>query len=309
MPVDAILTAFRLVTSGAAVLALTKENLKTSFPPEYGRLYDKSKALMSKREVLDRADSFKAKGEADEREPVQSPIVDALCNLYAAQVGVIYVMYAPAGQGKTFGAQAFLKHFCSLGEGKNIQGFMITGQSLDGNYMSHLGKCLGATDCLEGWIHALLLALDEPDECQPSVLILDGMNSLGQDNVNEDFIKELYGLIEGKKNLYIVIMSSEEELASKMCTFNHGQRIQPLPNTFEGETTAPKWNKMKWKRDQLIQAVKYAFPDFPDRLPGDEKNHQFEFVTDQLTPLQAVMMAKNLKREVIIPGSPTKKKA
>jgi hypothetical protein len=157
---------------------------------------------MSKRTVLSRADSFKGKGEANECEPLQSPIVDALPNLYAAQVGVIYVMYAPAGQGKTFGAQAFLKHFCSLGEegeGKNIQGFMITGQSLDRNYISHLRKFVGTTEDLEGWIHALLLALDKPDGCQPSVLILDGMNSLGQENVNEDFINELYGLIEGKK--------------------------------------------------------------------------------------------------------------
>jgi hypothetical protein len=66
---------------------------------------------------------------------------------------------------------------------------------------------------------------------------------------------------------------------------------------------------MKWKRDQLIQAVKYAFPDFLDSLPGDESNHQFELVTDQMTPLQAVIRAKNLNRKVIIPGSPTKKKA
>jgi hypothetical protein len=33
--------------------------------------------------------------------------------------------------------------------------------------------------------HALLLATDEPESLEPSLLILDGFNSLGQDDVNE----------------------------------------------------------------------------------------------------------------------------
>jgi hypothetical protein len=51
--------------------------------------------------------------ESQQREPVQSPIVNAMIFLYSqpASQGVISVMYAPAGQGKTFGARTLLEHF------------------------------------------------------------------------------------------------------------------------------------------------------------------------------------------------------
>ena len=297
----AILTGFRLVSSGATVVELTKETIKKNYPPEYGRLHDKVRDLMGKRSVLDEASSFEMK-EDDKGEPVQSPIVDALCNLYAADVGVIYVMYAPPGQGKTFGAQAFLKYFCQFDEEESVQGFMVSGQTLDDNYMLHLRDFLGATEEVDGWIHAVLLALDEPKGHQPSILILDGFNSLGKDDVNEAFIKELYGLIGGKKNLFVVIMTSDDTLASKICTFNDGQRIQPLPNTYTGKKTAPEWNRMEWSRDQLIEAIRYTFPDdFPE-------NHKFEFIADPMTPLQAIMAAQKMTRAVKIPGSLTRKK-
>lgn len=157
---------------------------------------------------------------------------------------------------------------------------------------------------LEGWIHPLLLALDEPKGCKPSLLILDGFDSLGEDDVNEVFIKELYGLLEGKMNVYVVIMSSNEAVvASKLCSFNGGQRIQPLPNTtYEGEKAAPKWNGMKWSREQLTAAVKYECPG--DYFSDDDK---LEFMTPTMTPLQAIMEAKNSKRPKKLPGRPKKR--
>lgn len=72
-----------------------------------------------------------------------------------------------------------------------LRGFMLTGQSLASIYYQSLGCALKATD-VEGWIHALLLVLDEPKGQQPSILILDGLNSLGEDDRN--FVKEVYGL-------------------------------------------------------------------------------------------------------------------
>jgi hypothetical protein len=133
--------------------------------------------------------------------------------------------------------------------------------------------------------------LDEPKGRQPSILILDGFNSLGKDDVNKKFIKELYGLSEGKKNFYVVIMSPDEAVASKIFSYNDGQRIQPLPNTYAGEITAPEWNKMKWHRDQHIEAVKYTFTD------DFSEDHKFEFIADHMTPLQAIMKAHNSTQE------------
>jgi hypothetical protein len=77
-------------------------------------------------------------------------------------------MYAPPGQGKSFGARAFLKNFYQFDEDESVKGFMMSGDGIaDNNYMSCLCNALGATDEMEGWIHALLLAMDEPRGRQP----------------------------------------------------------------------------------------------------------------------------------------------
>lgn len=298
---SALLTGFRLVSSGREIAELTKESIKKAFSPGLGTVYDKVKDLMDTRSIIDSATGFKQK-KSRAVVPVQSPIVTALCELYNADKGVIYVMYAPPGQGKTFGARAFLEHFWEFDENEHVKGFMVTGQSLDSNYYQSLSYALKATE-VEGWIHALLLALDRPKEKLPSILILDGLNSLGVEDINENFIKELYGLIEGKLNLFIVVLSSDASVASKICSFNAGQRIRPLPNSYSGKETDPTWNEMKWSRDQLIEAVKYNCPDeFPEDYEGN-----FDFIDDTIkTPLQAVMRAENLNRKKITPGSPKK---
>jgi hypothetical protein len=108
----------------------------------------------------------------------------------------------------------------------------------------------------DGWVHALLLALDEPRGRQPSILILDGFNSLGKEGANEAFVKKLYGLIGGKKTLYAVLVSSESDVAREVCLEQWTENL----TSYTGEATAPMWNDMKWSRDERIQAVRYHFP-------------------------------------------------
>lgn len=69
---------------------------------------------------------------------------------------------------------------------------MLTGQDLDDDYMSQLGAHVGAT-AVVGWMHAILHAMHEHKCREPSLLILDCFNSLGQDDFNLRFIKRLYG--------------------------------------------------------------------------------------------------------------------
>jgi hypothetical protein len=215
-------------------------------------------------------------------------------------------MYAPAGQGKTFGARSFLEHFYTFsGEGDTcVKGFMLTGQDIDDDCMSQLSAHPGAT-AVNGLIYALLLAMDEPDERQPSLLILDGFNSLGKDEVNLKFIKRLYGLMNARKNMIVVVSTQEETVANKLCSLNGGQRIAPLPGTYTGKETSPTWNGMNWSRDLLMEAVRYEFPE--NFLP----NHEFDFIVSGMTPLQAIKAAllslRTGKRGP--PGSPNKKKA
>ena len=248
---------------------------------------------MHQRAILCDFDGFEMnlrRGETNQAEPVQSPIVDGLINLYSesypAPQGVVYVMYAPAGQGKTFGARSVLEHFYAFqGEGdKCVKGFMLTGQNPNNDYVSQLSAHLGAT-AVKGWVHALLLAMDEPENLEPSLLILDGFNSLGEDNVNLNFVKTLYGLMNAKKNMIIVISTQEEVVANKLCSLNGGQRIAPLPGAFTGEETSPKWNGMQWSRDLLIEAVRY---EFPGKFP---MNHNFDFIVGDMTPLEAIKAA------------------
>lgn len=103
---------FRLNKPGSDVVDLTRESI-LKFPADYRRVYDHVRNLMKERSVLDEANNFELKRDADGGlvDPVRSPIIEGLCNLYTSSRGIIYVMFAPAGQGKTFGAKAFLNHF------------------------------------------------------------------------------------------------------------------------------------------------------------------------------------------------------
>lgn len=306
---------FQLVSGASNVAGITKQAFDKLVVQDasLGNVYKKVKELMDQRTILCESDGFAMKqgGECDQTEPVLSPIVDGIINLYSqsqpAPQGVIYVMYAPAGQGKTFGARSVLEHFYAFpGEGDNrVKGFMLTGQALDNDYMSQLSAHLGAT-AVNGWVHALLLAMDEPENLEPSLLVFDGFNSLGKDNVNEDFIKNLYGLMNAKKNMIIVVSTQEKTVANKLCSLNGGQRIAPLPGTYTGEETLPMWNGMKWSRDLLIEAVRY---EFPEKFPN---NHEFDFIVGGMTPLQAIKAALLYLRRTGKggpPGSPKKKQA
>lgn len=130
---------------------------------------------------------------------MESPIVKTLMNLYGEPNpdGVVYVMYAPPGQGKTFGARALLKNYYEFSQDEYIKGFMLTGQTLDQDYMPQLCERIRASG-VNGWMLALLLALNEPMTNRPSILILDGFNSLGQDNINLMFHSAIVWIDESK---------------------------------------------------------------------------------------------------------------
>lgn len=272
-----------------------------------GNFYRKMLKLLDERAVLRDADAFE-ENRAAVSAPVMSPMVNALINLYApptpAKDGVIYVMYAKSGQGKTFAGRSMLEEFyefsTSQGEpAEYIKGLMITGEDLDADYNASLCDILGGRE-VNGWIHALLLALDQPRRKQPGLLILDSFNSLG--NATEDgnymnvkFIKRLYNLINGMKNLFVVVITQEKTVADKLCSMNNGQRIAPVPTTYTGEPTSPQWKSMKCSREILIEVVRYWYPtDFAE-------DHTFAFITDGMTPLAAVQTARYFLRT---PGNP-----
>jgi hypothetical protein len=107
-------------------------------------------------------------------------------------------------------------------------------------------------------------------------------------------------------NIYVVLMVSEKTLATDTCTFNNGQRVHPLPNTYNGKKTVPIWNDEKWSREELIGAVKYSYLE--DDYPAGRLNDPtFDFVLDGMTPLlEVILEAQDRTRNKIIPGRPKK---
>jgi len=306
---------FQLIGGASNVSEIAKsayEKLVTQ-DKDVGRVYNRIKGLILERQVLCDADSFDI-GVNKRTDPVLSPALQYLINLYGEghNSGVIYVLHDKPGQGKTVAGRALLQNFYAFPtdgqeqeQDEFVKGFMVTGQMIDEDYMSMLAEKVGATG-VKGWVHALLLAMDQPLTHQPSILILDSFNSLGKDEVNLHFIKGLCGLINGKKNLFVVVATQNKQVADALCGLNGGQRIAPIPGCYSGDDkTSPNWKEEKWGRSLLIEAIRYQFNDneFSEKFGDDCK---FDFISDDMTPLQATMAAARSLRRKRTPGSPKK---
>jgi hypothetical protein len=163
---------------------------------------------------------------------------------------------------------------------------------------------------IKGWLHALLLAMNEPRGKLPSILILDAFNSVGSDDshVNLDFIRSLYSemnVLKAKNNIFVVVMTAYEQVANRLCGLNGGVRVQPLPGFYKGSKTSPTWNEEEWPRGLLIDAIRYEYA-------GDFKSDKaFAFIQAGMSPMEASQLAevetrqKSVKIEAT--GSPRKK--
>jgi hypothetical protein len=206
-------------------------------------------------------------------------------------------MYAKPGQGKSFAARALLEHFYCFSD-QQLKGLMVTGTDLDQDYFSSFASLLGVQD-VEGWMHALLLALNAPMKMQPNILILDGFDSAGENNINITFVKKLYGEINITKNLFVVVVTQNESVANELCDLNGGMRVLPLPNTYMGSRTSPTWLDMKWSRKLLVEMAKWHYPDC------DEE--KLDFIKDGMVPGEVLKQVQLSFREVEVPQSPNRK--
>lgn len=163
---------------------------------------------------------------------------------------MICVLNAKSGQGKTFGARSMLECFNVFDSGPpsdHIKGVVITGQDIDDDYNTSLSRMLGATE-VEGWMHAFLLALEQPKEGASTgfvdprhTSIRNSFNSLGNatddgSHVNVKLTKRLYDLIDGDRNLYALVITQEATVANKLCSMNQGMRIAPYSDNIYRRT-------------------------------------------------------------------------
>jgi hypothetical protein len=296
------------VVDGLSNLA-EKSQDATASRTDVGRVYDKVRDFKVKREILGSAQAFKR--ETRDTEPVESSLLNALRDLYVGKkdAGKVYVLYDKAGKGKTKACEALLRNFYCLSGEKEIQGFMVSSDSFGTDMiMENLCNLFGAKS-VDGWIHAMILAMDEPQEQFPSILILDGFNSAGKDKENMQFIKGLFATMNGETNMFVVVVTQDKQIAFDLLQLNGGQRVSPLEGCYTGDDkTNPIWNEEPWELDLLIQVVHYNCPG----KFGKAENGliPLDFVTEGMTPLEVVMKARSEIRPSpsARPGSPNKRK-
>lgn len=276
-----------------------------------GKFYYHVRDLIEKRSIPNLSGRFKTSSDSDDADPVQSPAVRGLQNLYKENHphGVVYVMYDKPGMGKTTSGEALLKNFFRFpSSGDEIKGLMITGDLMEQDYVSKVTGQLDS-DGIAGWLHALLLAMNEPRGKPPSLLILDAFNSVGQDEVNLEFIRSLYSemnMLRAKMNIFVVVMTQAKTVANRLCGMNGGVRVQPLPGFYEGSKMSPEWNEEEWPRELLIEAIRYEYP-------GDfESDEACTFIEEGMSPMQASQLAgveirRRGVRKIEAPESPRKK--
>jgi hypothetical protein len=136
----------------------------------------------------------------------------------------------------------------------------------------------------------------------PSILILDSFNSVGENEVNIEFIRVLYERMQAEKNIFVVVLTQDKKVAQELFKANGGARIIPLPGSMVGTTDEPSWKEEKWTVDELIELVHY-------KEPGVYTDSQIrEFVSPDMTPLD-VNKKLSGKRTRKKPDSPQKKQA
>ena len=269
-----------------------------------GRVYYKVRELKENRTILAMSESLK---ESSENQYAMSPALAALRGLFGPEKfesGVVYILYDEAGNGKTTAGEALLNEWRDLGSGKKVKGFMLGGDALGDNLVQSM-MTVNELDSanVQGWIHVLLHALNEPDEEAPSILILDGVNSLGEEQINKKFIKALYDSMKAEKNIFIVVICQDRDVATEFCGLNKGKRVVPMPGFYTGDSqTSPEWKNTTWSRDLLMQMLHVKHPEkFTDEM--------LEFIDDGMTPVEVMLKArKELRTKSVAPESPKKRK-
>ena len=276
---------------------------------DVGRFYYRVQEYLDERRIFGNP-LFNMPLSGDDLVSVESPNVRKLLQLFGksedgepSSTGIVYVLYDKKGNGKTHAGRALLREFFQFGSGKTLKGIMFSGDSLNQNIPNALCTELEATS-IDGWITLLLLAMNQPIEIsEPSILILDSFNSVGEERSNVNFVKALYERMNAEMNVFVVVLTQEKEVAQELFKENGGARIIPLPGSMDGTIDAPSWKEEKWSVDELVQFVHY-------KKPGKFTDEEIRaFVSTDMTPLDVnKKLTKLLRKSASSPRRPQKKK-
>ena len=245
---------------------------------DQGRLYYKVRSLMETRVVLVTANKLSSQG----TKYVMSPALRALRGLFGPAEyasGVVYVLYDEPGYGKSTAGEAVLHEFYDIDpeSGRQFKGFILKGDAL-GDMMNELGS-----EKVKGWIYVLLHSFNEPEEDAPYLLILDGVNSLGEENINKKFIKALYDSMRAEMNIFAVVICQDKDVATELCGLNKGKRVVPMPGFYTADNLiSPAWQNTCWSRDLLVETLCLKYEEkVNDQTLG--------FVEDGMMPCEVLL--------------------
>jgi hypothetical protein len=304
--------------------------------PDLGKLYDSVKKLISNRTYLSPSTPFEGTGLEDEYEDKEaveeSPAVQAIQRLYEHPIreGVVNVLHDEPGSGKSMAGISVLRDFYSLpGDNTELQGLMVSTKRSTGLYVEILAGLLGASS-VEGWLHVLLLALDEPRNRLPFLLILDDFDlDIGGNNLQ--FIEYLYKSLNPprgrKKNIMVVVMTQNPKAANSLCKLNGGRRVRPIDGFYDAREndfvekiltgvfkirkpehilTHPTWKGSVWTKDLLKEVLQYHLSESEFSSFGN-----FDFVKEGMAPFLVIQEARSILRLPTAgkPTSPRKRKS
>ena len=313
--IGALSIGSRAITNLSNAARDLKEWLEKNDSTDSGRFYRKVKKLTEQRAMIGRKLPTRTDSDCC---AVESPVLRALLNLFKQIPGegadqlfhppsVVYVLCDKKGNGKTHAGRALLEDFFLLSEKENLKGMMLMGDLLGTDIPLALCQELGGSN-VEGWIELMLLAMATPDKTTPSILILDGVNSAGTDDVNIKFIQALYDIMDSNKNIYVVVFTQEPDIASRILACNGGARIKPLPGCYTGSIENIHWNNAPWTEEQLIQLVHYKSTG--DLSREEMKSFVDSYIKAGMTPLEVVQKLSSVGRRQLEPQIiPRKKRA
>lgn len=73
-----------------------------------------------------------------------------------------------------------------------------------------------------------------------------------------NFINALFATMNGKRNMFVVVVTQDSKIAFDLLQLKGGERVSPLEGCYTGDDKMnPVWKEEPWERELLIEAVHY----------------------------------------------------
>lgn len=229
-----------------------------------------------------------------------SPTIQCLIDVLKSeelgcQPGVAHVFYSSQSSGKSSAA----RFFCRMVLSGMHRSIYVSGAGGQSSYFQRVAANLGVN--FEGnWARCLVSAMTaspNSDKSEPPFLLLDEFNQ-----VTEQDIREFDSFMRAceNKGFYLIIITSNEDVANKLVALNAWKKIRPLQSVHDGPATnivgeagyaenkVPTWKTVQWTPEQLRKVIKIHLPN------TDFDN--FDFIKEGMVPTDALDAARKVVR-------------